>query len=61
MSNAFTLPFRVRFQECDVHGSVESIRYLYYMQETFMTHAAELGHTFESELARGRGWLIRKT
>ena len=61
MSNAYIFPFRVRFQECDAYGIVDSIHYLYYMQETFMTHAAELGYTFESELARGRGWLIRET
>lgn len=61
MSNAYSYPLKVRFQECDAYGIVDSIHFLYYMQETFMTHAAEFGYTFESELARGRGWLIRET
>jgi acyl-CoA thioester hydrolase len=61
MSRTYTYSFRVRFQECDSYGIVDSIHFLYYMQETFMTHAAEFGYTFESELARGRGWLIRET
>lgn len=61
MSNAYIHPFRVRFQECNAYGVVDSIHFLYYMQETFMSHAAEYGYTFESELARGRGWLIRET
>ncbi|NIM95081.1 MAG: hypothetical protein GTO18_15385 [Anaerolineales bacterium] len=61
MSKAYVYPFRVRFQECNAYGVVDSIHYLYYMQEAFMSHAAESGYTFESELARGRGWLIRET
>jgi YbgC/YbaW family acyl-CoA thioester hydrolase len=61
VSKACVYPLRVRFQECDAYGVVDNLHYLYYMQETFMSHAAESGYTFESELARGRGWLIRET
>jgi acyl-CoA thioester hydrolase len=61
MSKAYVYPLRVRFQECNAYGVVDSIHFLYYMQEAFMSHAAESGYTFESELAKGRGWLIRET
>jgi acyl-CoA thioester hydrolase len=61
MSDAYGHTLRVRFQECDAYGVVDSIHFLYYMQETFMSHAAESGYTFESEMANGRGWLIRET
>lgn len=61
MSRTYVYPLRVRFQECDAYGVVDSIHFLYYMQEAFMSHAAESGYTFETELERGRGWLIRET
>lgn len=61
MSLPYTRTFNVRFQECNVYGIVDSTHFLYYIQETFMAHAAEFGYTFESELEKGRGWLIRET
>jgi acyl-CoA thioester hydrolase len=61
MSKPYSYSLHVRFQECDAYGIVDSIHFLYYMQETFMRHASEFGYTFESELARGRGWMISET
>jgi YbgC/YbaW family acyl-CoA thioester hydrolase len=40
---------------------VDPIHYIYFMQETFMAHAAEHGYTSKSELKKGRAWVIRET
>jgi acyl-CoA thioester hydrolase len=61
MQAAYSRHFRVRWQECGAYGIVDPIHYIYFMQETFMAHAAEHGYTSESELKIGRGWVIRET
>jgi acyl-CoA thioester hydrolase len=61
MQNSYSRLFRVRWQECGAYGIVDPIHYIYFMQETFMAHAAEHDYTSESELARGRAWVIRET
>jgi acyl-CoA thioester hydrolase len=40
---------------------VDPIHYIYFMQETLMAHADEHGYTSESELKKGRAWVIRET
>lgn len=61
MENSYSRPFRVRWQECGAYGIVDPIHYIYFMQETFMAHAAEHGYTTGSELKKGRVWVIRET
>ena len=61
MESSYSRPFRVRWQECGAYGIVDPIHYIYYMQETFMAHAAEHGFTVGSELKKGRAWVIRET
>jgi acyl-CoA thioester hydrolase len=51
----------VRWQECDASGVVNTINYLYYMQETAMAHSFELGYTADRWLDRGIAWVIRET
>jgi len=57
----YSRPFRVRWQECDAFGVVNTINYLYYMQETAMAHSVELGYTADHWLQRGIAWVIRET
>jgi YbgC/YbaW family acyl-CoA thioester hydrolase len=61
MQTVYSRLFRVRWQECGAYGIVDPIHYIYYMQETFMAHAAEHGYTSRSELKNGRAWVIRET
>ncbi len=61
VDNSYSWPFRVRWQECGAYGIVDPIHYIYFMQETFMAHAAEHGFTSGSELEKGRAWVIRET
>jgi acyl-CoA thioester hydrolase len=61
MHNSYSRNFRVRWQECGAYGIVDPTHYIYFMQETFMAHSAEHGYTSESELSKGRAWVIRET
>jgi acyl-CoA thioester hydrolase len=61
MHNSYSRLFRVRWQECGAYDIVDPTHYIYFMQETFMAHAAEHGYTTGSELKRGRAWVIRET
>jgi acyl-CoA thioester hydrolase len=60
-STTYTRPFRVRWQECDATGVVNTINYLYYMQETALAHSVELGYTTDRWLDKGIAWVIRET
>ena len=60
-ATTYTRPFRVRWQECDASGIVNTVNYMYYMQETAMAHSVELGYTAERWLDKGIVWVIRET
>jgi acyl-CoA thioester hydrolase len=53
--------FRVRYYECDVHGHVNNVNHLRYMQEAALDASAAAGYDMARYEAMGQHWLVRET
>lgn len=58
--NRYSLPFRVRYEECGPGGALRAAACLRYAQELAFAHSAALGFSLAWYQAHRRFWLVRR-
>ena len=61
MPATHTLPFQVRFYECDAYGLMQPVYYLRRMQEAAFGASAAVGYDFSRYDQLGYLWLVRES